>query len=257
MDRKPTAGELLDAAGQAEPRRRRPRAARRPRARCPGASRRPNCGPCTPWPCRRSRRKSPKAKELVDWLLAHRTGHRWSPDKATGPAALALCEWFAESRFEGEHYQLAVFVNDVQAKVLDIDAAGRHADDRRARRSCSKKGKQRINFQITGRGRYTYQCILGGFVPADKLKSTTARLDGRADLRAGPAGARRPRDPARLRRRSKGSYTTFRNPLTQLPVGRRGHGRAGRLAAERRRATRPTSNSSTWSSPSRSPAARR
>ena len=55
--------------------------------------------------------QSPEAKESIDWLLAHRTGHRWSPDKATGPAALALCRWFAESRFEGEHYTLAVFVN--------------------------------------------------------------------------------------------------------------------------------------------------
>jgi hypothetical protein len=31
----------------------------------------------------------------VTWLLEHRTGHRWAPDKATGPAALALCRWFA------------------------------------------------------------------------------------------------------------------------------------------------------------------
>ncbi len=43
--------------------------------------------------------KSPKTKELVDWLLAHRTGNRWTPEKATGPAALALCRWFADSRF--------------------------------------------------------------------------------------------------------------------------------------------------------------
>ena len=42
--------------------------------------------------------ESPKAKELVDWLLAHRTGNRWAPEKATGPAALALCRWFADSR---------------------------------------------------------------------------------------------------------------------------------------------------------------
>ena len=80
--------------------------------------------------------KSPKAKELVDWLLAHRTGHRWSPDKATGPAALALCRWFAESRFEGERYKLTVFVNDVQAKVLDIDPAAGTQIDRRAGRAC-------------------------------------------------------------------------------------------------------------------------
>ena len=69
-----------------------------------------------PWRPRRSRRKAAKAKELIDWLLAHRAGHRWSPDKATGPATLALCQWFAESRFEGERYKLAVFVNDVRSR---------------------------------------------------------------------------------------------------------------------------------------------
>ena len=49
--------------------------------------------------------------------------------------------------------------------------------DRRAAtvpgRSRRRRASQRVNFQIAGRGRYTYQCILGGFVPADKLKSTT------------------------------------------------------------------------------------
>ena len=67
--------------------------------------------------------KSPKAKELVDWLMAHRTGNRWSPEKATGPAALALCRWFADSRFQGERYKLTVYVNDVRVKALDIDPA--------------------------------------------------------------------------------------------------------------------------------------
>ena len=117
--------------------------------------------------------QSPKAKELVDWLLAHRTGYRWSPDKATGPAALALCRWFAESRFDGERYKLGVSVNGAEAVVLDIDpAAGTRVIDVPAS-VLQKEGKQRINFQITGRGRYVYQCILGGFVPAEKLKSTT------------------------------------------------------------------------------------
>ena len=35
------------------------------------------------------------------------------------------------------------------------------------------QGKQRVNFQLTGRGQFTYQCVLSGFVPADQLKSTT------------------------------------------------------------------------------------
>jgi len=135
--------------------------------------------------------QAPEAKTFVDWLLAHRTGHRWTPDKATGPAAMALGQWFAQSRFEGEHYRLAVFVNDVQAKVLDIDeAAGTQVIDVPASYLAPgdspgvKLGKQRITFQLTGRGRYTYQCILGGFVPADKLLKKSHGIEIQLDQRA-------------------------------------------------------------------------
>jgi len=164
--------------------------------------------------------KSPKAKDLIDWLLAHRVGYRWSPDKATGPAAMALCEWFAEGRFEGEHYRLAVFVNDVQAQVLEIgETAATQTIDVPAR--LLKPGKQRVNFQITGRGRYTYQCMLGGFVPADKLKNTTNDWSASRFYEPAPLeldGREVPRGFGIL----EGDYSSFRNPLTQLPVGRRG-----------------------------------
>ena len=164
--------------------------------------------------------ESPEAKELVDWLLAHRTGHRWVPDRATGPAALALCLWFQQSRFEGERYSLAVFVNDVQVQVLQID-----------RRSTTRtiqvpdkllvEGRQRINFQMTGRGRYTYQCILEGFVPADESAGTTKAWEVKRTYEPAPLeveGRPVPRGFGLV----QGSYRTFRNRLTQLPVGRRG-----------------------------------
>ncbi|MHB1035874.1 MAG: tetratricopeptide repeat protein [Pirellulales bacterium] len=161
-----------------------------------------------------------KTKELVDWLLANRTGYRWSPDKATGPATLALCEWFAKSKFEADRYKLTVFVNDNEAKVLDIDqTSGTQTIDVPA--ALLVKGKQRINFQITGRGRYTYQCVLGGFVPADQLKSTCQDWEVRRHFEPAPLeldGQTIPRGFGVL----QGSYTTFRNPLTQLPVGQRG-----------------------------------
>ena len=167
---------------------------------------------------------SPKAKELVDWLLAHRTGNRWAPEKATGPAALALARWFAASRFTSERYKLAVFVNDVQIKALDIDpAAGSQAIDvpRRFLVKPGEKGRQRVNFQITGRGRYTYQCILGGFVPADKLKSTANSWQVQRYYEPAPLeldGREIPRGFGVL----EGGYNSFRNSLDQLPVGRRG-----------------------------------
>jgi len=165
--------------------------------------------------------KSPKVQPLVDWLLANRTGHRWMPDKATGPAALALCRWFGESRFEGERYTLTVFVNDVRVKALEFDkTAGTQVIDVPAK--LLKPGaKQRINFQLTGRGRYAYQAVLGGFVPAEKLVKTTD--DWRVTRTFEPAplevdGREIPRGFGVL----QGSYSSFKNPLTQLPVGRRG-----------------------------------
>ena len=104
--------------------------------------------------------------------MAHRTGHRWAPDKATGPATLAAARWFGRTRFDEEHYKLTIIVNDLEVKTLDIDKqTGSLAVDVPAR--MLKPGKQRVNFQLVGRGQYTFQAILSGFVAADKLKSTT------------------------------------------------------------------------------------
>ena len=118
---------------------------------------------------------SPKIRELVDWLLAHRAGNRWSPDKSTGPATAAAAGWFAKNRFEQSgdtHYQLTLFVNDLQVKTLDVDPRSLTQTVAVPARLL-KKGKQRVHFQLTGRGRYTFQAILSGFVPAEQLKSGT------------------------------------------------------------------------------------
>ena len=163
---------------------------------------------------------SPRVREQVDWLMAHRTGHRWTPDKATGPATLALCRWSAQSRFTGESYRLTVSVNGQQAGVLDVEASSL-TQTIPIPGKLLQKGKQRIGFQITGRGRYTYQCILAGFVPADELKSTTKLCEVRRDHQPAPLerdGKEIPRGFDVL----TGGYSSFRNPLTQLPIAKRG-----------------------------------
>lgn len=164
---------------------------------------------------------SPKNKELVDWLMAHRTGHRWSPDKATGPAALGLGQWYAKTRFDEEHYELTIVVNGFEAKKLDI-TKDTGAQTIAIPAKLLQNGKQRIQFQLAGRGRFAFQCVLGGFVPADKLKSTTKEWSVRRHYEPAPReldGQPIPRGFGVL----QGGYTPFRNPLTQLPVGQRGH----------------------------------
>lgn len=165
--------------------------------------------------------ESTKLKEQVDWLLAHRAGHRWSPDKATGPAMLALCEWNAKNRVKAAQYELDIFVNDVKAKTVVVDdTTATQTIDVAA--NLLKKGKQRINFVIRGRGEYTYQAVLGGFVPAEKLASTTQDWHVRRYYEPAPLefeGKEIPRGFGVI----EGQYTPFRNALTQLPVGQRGH----------------------------------
>lgn len=198
--------------------------------------------------------QSAKSKELVDWLMARRTGHRWSPDKATGPAALALCRWFAASRFEGERYKLTVWVNDQKAAELEMDeaaptrvvdvpdrfliaapsnprlrsreapasgVAGNVSPGPPANGVAGYSGRQRIQFQLTGRGRYTYQVILAGFVPADKLRSTTTQWRVERTYEPAPL-VRDGREIARGFGILAGTHQTFRNTMSQLPVGRRG-----------------------------------
>jgi alpha-2-macroglobulin len=164
--------------------------------------------------------EDPKLKEHVDYLLSHRRGHRWAPEKATGPAALVVCDWYARAKYETEKYALKIFVNDLLVKEVTIekDAETLTVDvtDR-----LLKAGKNRVNFQLVGRANYAFQAILSGYVPADKLVNTTKEWD-----------VRRTYTPAVLEFDGRdiprgfdvltGSYTTFSNPLTELPVGKRG-----------------------------------
>lgn len=159
----------------------------------------------------------------IDWLMAHRTGHRWSPDKATGPAMLAVCRWFARSQFDSDKYKLTVYVNNFLAKELEIDqAAPTQTLDIPADLLKLDQPEQRVRFELAGRGRYTYQCVLGGFVPGDQLKSTTA--EWRVTRHVGPGlleldGQTVPRG---FEVAVMDGVAEFRNDLTQLPVGRRG-----------------------------------
>jgi uncharacterized protein YfaS (alpha-2-macroglobulin family)/tetratricopeptide (TPR) repeat protein len=173
-----------------------------------------------------------KVKNTADWLMAHRAGARWQPERATGPATLALAEYYATTRFSAEHYKLKVFVNDSQVTELDIDGAGgsRVVDVPKQLLARGEKlpekdfpgeaRKQRINFEITGRGRFTYNCLYSGFVAADQLKSTVSNYHIERHYEPAPQeldGKEIPRGFDVL----DGPFTTWRNPVTELPVGRR------------------------------------
>jgi len=158
----------------------------------------------------------------VEALLKSRVGARWPVEKSNGPAIAALAKWYSSSKHTDEKYTLTLFVNDKQVEKLTVEPA----KDGTRRIAVPKEhlaaGKpQRINFDLEGRGRFSYSAVLTGFVPAERLKSTTN--DWRVERRYEPApllldGQPVPRGFGVL----AGGYTPFHNKLGQLPVGERG-----------------------------------
>ncbi|MDA1163737.1 MAG: tetratricopeptide repeat protein [Planctomycetota bacterium] len=161
------------------------------------------------------------AAKAADWLMAARTGYRWSPEKSNGPAMMALAEWFSKKKFSTGKYKLTVQVNDNDVETIEVDPA---VDPTRRISVPSElvvAGKpQKIGVTMDGRGEFSFSAILSGFVPADNLQSTTQ--EWRVSRYSEPAhrmfdGEVIPRGFHIL----TGGYSTFRNPLTQLPVGDR------------------------------------
>jgi len=162
-----------------------------------------------------------KAAETAEALMKLRVGSRWAVEKANGPAIAALADWFARSRRTPEKYTLTVYVNDREADKFTIDPAtdgSRRVDI--PKDWLKADGPQRINFDLEGRGKFTYSAVLSGFVPAAEAKSTTD--DWSVARRYEPAqrmldGQPLPRGFSVL----TGNYQPFVNPLTKLPLGER------------------------------------
>ncbi len=140
--------------------------------------------------------ESPELRSEVEWLLSHRSGRRWLPDRATGVAALVLGPWFAKTRFADEKYRLTVFVNDFQVGQWDFDQT-----------SLSQSvlvppkflvgGRERIQFRLEGRGRFTYQCLARRFISPEQarpghygswLRPAPLEVDGREVPRGTSSG---------------------------------------------------------------------
>ena len=159
--------------------------------------------------------------KLAKSILASRVGSRWPVEKSNGPAIAALASWHARAQNVSEKYRLTVSVNDQEIETLTIDPAtdgsrrvAVPAELLRADRA------QRIEFKLDGRATFSYSAVLTGFVDADKIASTTDNW--KVTRRYEPAkqvfdGRVVPRGFVVV----NGSYKTFTNPLTQLPVGER------------------------------------
>lgn len=161
--------------------------------------------------------------DLAKWLMAARIGSRWPIEKVNGIAVAGLAKWHARTKHLSEKYKLTVAVNGQKIKTLEIDPA-KDASRRVAvpfEALAKIDQEQEVEFSLEGRGTFSYSAVLTGFVAAEDLESTTKELSVSRTLQPAPRmldGKVIPRGFGVV----DGSYKSFTNPLTQLPVGERG-----------------------------------
>jgi len=177
----------------------------------------------------RAQPNSPQVKLLADWLQAHRSGARWQPEQATGPAILGLSQQLTRGQFPEQKYQLQVIVNNQDVATLELDprTGSRIVDvpNEVLQRGEAIPGepdqkRHQIRFELIGRGKFTFQGVLSGFVAADQVQRTMPNWNVTRVYQPAPwelDGREVPRGFDVL----TGNYNAWLNPVTQLPVGKR------------------------------------
>tara|TARA_R110002073_G_scaffold69905_2_gene173173 strand:- start:1750 stop:10116 length:8367 start_codon:yes stop_codon:yes gene_type:complete len=166
--------------------------------------------------------QNPDAAKMTESLLSARVGSRWPIEKVNEPAITALAKWNAAADNASEPFELTLTVNDHELETLAIDP--RNDATRRIvvdESLLSREKPNRIEFNLVGRATFSYSAVLTGFVSADKIKSSTkqwtvSRIYEPAQKQIDGRDVPRGFDVI------NGSYRSFTNALTQLPVGERG-----------------------------------
>ena len=165
---------------------------------------------------------SQSAKTLIDSILGQRTGLRWTPERATGPAVLAAATWLEKNRASAGPCRLAIMVNGKAMKTLDFDPRGL-TQTVNVPLAMLVKGRQQIELHASGPARLAYRCTLGGVEPAEFVHGDSAAWNIRRSYEPGPMEVDESEVPPGFSilagdvNRGK-----FANRLTQLPAARRG-----------------------------------
>ncbi|WP_182868017.1 tetratricopeptide repeat protein [Rhodopirellula sp. JC639] len=157
--------------------------------------------------------------KLAERLLAARVGSRWPVETDNGPAIAALSAHFGETPPTREKVSVTIYVNgqDLETLTLEPGAPSRRIEVPGA---LLTDDQQRIEFELQGRGEFSYSAVLTGFADAESIASTTKdwsvqrryepdqmRIDGRLVPRG--------------HRVVDGGYSFKPNKLTELAVGDR------------------------------------
>ena len=110
----------------------------------------------------RVRPASPKVAESIAWLLDQKGAWGFAPSKANGPALAALSQYYALGKHSTDDYRLTLLVNGKPFRTIDSSKT-----KERLLLSVPSKllkpGENRVEFQMEGRGEFSYAVSMRGF----------------------------------------------------------------------------------------------
>jgi tetratricopeptide (TPR) repeat protein len=138
----------------------------------------------------RVRPAAPELDGAVAWLVAHRTGVAWQPHKAKGPALAALSSYYGRARGADDRYRLNVSVNDTRVGELNVIGAAEGQSIAVPLKVLKAGQRNRVRFDMEGRGRFGYAVTLTGFTrdlkPDQDRTNRTALIERRVYQPAAP-----------------------------------------------------------------------
>ncbi|GAK57091.1 alpha-2-macroglobulin-like [Candidatus Vecturithrix granuli] len=155
----------------------------------------------------------------VDWLYSQRCWIGWGSMRTNARVSTALREYLSHARYASSRYRLEVKVNGEMIDTLTVDNE-QGASVLHIAPHLLKDTDNTVTFDFEGRGTLNYVCVLKG-VSRD-VRKTQEHFEIWRYYEPAPLmykGQEIPRGFSVL----DGSYSTWRNELTQIPLG--GYGR--------------------------------
>lgn len=159
--------------------------------------------------------QAPQIPQAMAWLDAQRRWMGWGSTRANARIAPVLLEYFTASQFAENRYALKISVNGKPLDTLSVNGE-QAAQTLRVPAELLNDGENRVDFEFDGRGAFQYVCVLTGV--SRELAETHQYFDVKRYYEPAPLLY----DGREIQRGFSvldGSYETWRNPVTQIPLG--------------------------------------
>ncbi len=105
---------------------------------------------------------SPAVKQYVDYVISKHSYYGFSPYRAKGPAVASIATYYGRTQFIKSDYRLTISVNGT--KVKEIDARkDQPSSVVPVQTKLIVDGKNKVDFNMEGKGNYSYTITLSGF----------------------------------------------------------------------------------------------